>query len=91
MNNGLRPRGVSMAKFALLPVLLAAGCLISGVYGALHDQISYTVSPEYFHAFKFRQFAIPPELQNRLVRRSWDGKPRGGWAWSSACPCCSSD
>ncbi len=66
MNNGLRPRGVSMAKFALLPVLLAAGCLISGVYGALHDQISYTVSPEYFHAFKFRQFAIPPELQNRL-------------------------
>lgn len=55
-----------MAKFVLLPVLLAAGCLIAGLYGALHNQISYTVAPEYFHAFKFPQFGIPPGLHNRL-------------------------
>jgi hypothetical protein len=55
-----------MAKIALFPVLLAAGCVIAGLYGALHDQVSYTVSPDYFHAFKFRQFAIPAELHNRL-------------------------
>jgi hypothetical protein len=35
-----------MAKLALFPVLLAAGCVIAGVYGMLHDQISYRVSPD---------------------------------------------
>ena len=54
-----------MAKIALLPVLLFAGCLIAGAYGAVHDQVSYTVSPDYFHSFKFIQFSIPPSLQNR--------------------------
>jgi hypothetical protein len=55
-----------MAKATLLPVLLVAGCLISGLYGMLHNQISYTVAPEYFHAFKFDQFAIPNGLHNRI-------------------------
>ncbi len=55
-----------MAKLALFPVLLAAGCVISGLYGMLHDQISYTVSPDYFHHLKFRQFDIPPHLHNRF-------------------------
>jgi hypothetical protein len=55
-----------MLKLAMFPVLLAAGCVISGLYGALHDQISYTVSPDYFHHLKFRQFDIPPHLHNRL-------------------------
>jgi hypothetical protein len=46
--------------------LLAAGCLVAGVYGALHNQISYTVSPDYFFAFKFHQFAIPDGLRGRI-------------------------
>jgi hypothetical protein len=52
-------------KAALFPVLLAAGCLVSGAYGALHDQLSYTVSPDYFHPLKFDQFSIPSHLHNR--------------------------
>ena len=36
----------------LLPVLLA------GLYGMVHNQISYTVSPEYFTKFKFWQFNL---------------------------------
>src|SRR5258708_14664894 len=55
-----------MLKLALLPLLLVSGCLIAGSYGALHNQISYTVSPEYFHAFKFGQFGIPNELRGRV-------------------------
>jgi hypothetical protein len=55
-----------MAKIALFPVLLLAACLIAGVYGALHNQISYTVAPEYFHSFKFIQFDIPRNLHNRF-------------------------
>lgn len=53
-------------KLLLTPPLLVLGCLIAGTYGALHDQISYTASPDYFHAFKFIQFRISPHLQDRL-------------------------
>ena len=55
-----------MTKLAFVPVLLMVGCLFAGLYGIIHNQISYTVSPEYFHAFKFQQFNIPPSLQNRI-------------------------
>ena len=55
-----------MEKLFLIPLLLAAGCIISGLYGAFHNQISYTVSPDYFHAFKFDQFGIPEEMRNRI-------------------------
>ena len=34
-----------VSKLALFPLLLAAGCVVSGVYGALHDQISFSVRP----------------------------------------------
>lgn len=33
-----------------------AGALISGAYGVVHDQITYSISPEYFTRFKFSQF-----------------------------------
>lgn len=56
----------ALAKMALVPVLLGLGCVIAGFYGALHDQVSYTVSPDYFHSFKFHQFQIPPMLQDRV-------------------------
>jgi hypothetical protein len=36
------------------------------VYGALHNQVSYTVSPDYFFAFKFDQFGIPDDLRGRI-------------------------
>jgi hypothetical protein len=40
-----------MLGFAALGALIAAG------YGVLHDQVTYTISPEYFTRLKFRQFA----------------------------------
>jgi hypothetical protein len=49
----------------ILPLLLA-GSLIAGLYGAIHNQVSYTVSPEFFHKFKFIQFRIPSMFHNRL-------------------------
>jgi hypothetical protein len=47
-----------MAKLLLVPVLFAIACLFAGIYGAVHNQISYTVCPEYFTQFKFHQFGI---------------------------------
>jgi hypothetical protein len=59
-------RVASMKRLALLPVALAFACIVAGAYGAIHDQISYTVAPSYYHDFKFTQFAIAPTLHNRL-------------------------
>jgi hypothetical protein len=32
------------------------GAVVAGCYGAVHDQVSYAISPEYFTKVKFRQF-----------------------------------
>jgi hypothetical protein len=40
-----------MVRIALL------GAAIAGPYGALHDQISYSIAPEYFTKLKFKQFS----------------------------------
>jgi hypothetical protein len=32
------------------------GALVAGGYGMLHDQVTYSISPEYFTNLKFRQF-----------------------------------
>jgi hypothetical protein len=53
-------------KVALFPVLLVAACLVAGLYGALHNQASYTVSPDYFHAYKFHQFGLADGLRGRV-------------------------
>lgn len=47
-----------MIRLAFIPVLVAIACIFAGAYGALHNQISYTVCPEYFTEFKFHQFRI---------------------------------
>lgn len=44
----------------LRPMLAIAflAALVSGCYGILHDQITYTISPEYFSKLKFDQFSF---------------------------------
>jgi hypothetical protein len=49
----VRPGFLKLGAFATY-LLLAV--LASGLFGALHDQISYSVSNEYFTKFKFVQF-----------------------------------
>lgn len=45
-------------KIATYLLLIAFAGLLGGLYGAIHDQISYSFSSEYFTRFKFIQFAI---------------------------------
>jgi hypothetical protein len=45
--------------------LFAIACFLAGAYGAIHNQISYTISPEYFTKFKFAQFDIDLALPER--------------------------
>ena len=50
-----------ISKVGVFLLLLVISSFIAGIYGAVHDQISYTISPEYFTKFKFDQFGMDKE------------------------------
>ena len=54
-----------MHKLVFFPVLLVAACVVAAAYGAIHNQISYTVSPLFFFYYQFGRFDIPMEMWNR--------------------------
>lgn len=74
-----------MLKFAVFAAFLVLAVVTAGTFGAIHDQISYTVSPEYFTKFKFFQFhLLDPEVPERLrvalvgvIASWWMGIPLG--------------
>ncbi len=65
-NNLLYPK----FPIALLPAMLGyavAGALVAGAYGLIHDQVTYSISQEYFTRLKFAQFhyanfGFPPRV-----------------------------
>ena len=49
-----------MKRFAILLTTVMLLTLIAGLYGAIHDQLSSTIAPEYFTRFKYDQFGFEP-------------------------------
>ena len=57
-------------RFAWMPAMLGygvIGALLAGLYGILHDQVTYSISPEYFTRLKLTQFhcadfGLPPRV-----------------------------
>lgn len=47
-----------MKKFWILIFIILIAPIIGGIYGILHDQLTYTISPEYYTKFKFYQFGL---------------------------------
>ena len=74
-----------MRKVATLAAFLIVAVLAAGAFGVLHDQISYTVSSEYFTRFKFLQFHLLDAGVPERVRAAkvgflaswWMGLPLG--------------
>jgi hypothetical protein len=48
---------IPIKRLLTVAQLAIFGAVVAGGYGALHDQVSYTISTEYFTQFKFHQFA----------------------------------
>jgi len=49
--------GIVKKIFAVVLISILS-TLIAAIYGALNDQITYSISPEYYTKFKFQQFNI---------------------------------
>ncbi|MFT6321394.1 MAG: hypothetical protein ACJAT4_002324 [Granulosicoccus sp.] len=42
-----------MNKFLAFLLILILAPVLAGIYGIIYDQITYTISPEYYIKFKF--------------------------------------
>jgi len=77
--------GRDVSRAAVLGIYILLSILVAGAFGALHNQLSYTVSPEYFTHFKFIQFGLLNSPLPERLRASevgflaswWMGIPLG--------------
>jgi hypothetical protein len=75
-----------LRQFPAMLAIASVGALIASAFGIVHDQLTYTLSPEYFTRLKFQQFAWantgwPPRVfvgQIGLLASWWVGLI-GGW------------
>jgi hypothetical protein len=86
-----------MKKIGIFVLFLPAAMPVAGLFGIIHDEISYSVANEYFTKFKFMQFRLlDTNLPDRcragevgVLASWWMGIPLGilcGWLVSfSAC------
>jgi hypothetical protein len=61
-----------MGKLKLFFFVIILTPLICAVFGIIHDQVTYTISPEYFTKFKFIQFHLirnnmPLQMSERVA------------------------
>lgn len=83
--NLLYPK-LSLQTWKQFATMILTGCIVAGCYGMLHDEITYTLAPEYFTKLKFDQFHLtklswPPRLAVAVVGflASWWVGLIGGW------------
>ncbi|QDU65089.1 signal peptide-containing protein [Engelhardtia mirabilis] len=73
-----------MVRLASAIAVVLVSPLVAAAYGALHDQVTYTLSPEYYTHLKFDQFRIPAGMHDRVgvalvgvLATWWVGPPIG--------------
>lgn len=47
-----------MKKFAIFLLIVGVAIVIAAIYGVGHDQVTYSISPEYYTKYKFIQFNL---------------------------------
>jgi len=66
-----------MAKPVMFALLLLGAVVAAGLFGALHNQLSYSVGPDYFTTFKFPQFGLEPDAGR--LGAAWVGFRASWW------------
>src|SRR5258708_33960999 len=51
-----------MRKFAVFFLIILVATVIAAIYGIGHDQVTYSISPEYYTKFEFIQFGLANPL-----------------------------
>ena len=54
-------------RILTLFILIVLSALIGGLYGALYDQLTFTISPEFFTKFRFGRFDLDPDMDERMA------------------------
>lgn len=57
----------NIKKIFTVFLISISASFIAGIYGAFHDQLTYTISPEYYTKFKFIQFNIINESNSSKI------------------------
>lgn len=60
----MRSQSVNIQRLMLWFKFIMLSIVLAGIFGVIHDQITYTLSPEYYTHFKFTQFQISPFIVN---------------------------
>ena len=68
-----------MKKLLVYVLIVVLAVFLASLYGVVHNQVSYTVAPEYFTKFKFRQFALTDSPLPERVRASMVGFLASWW------------
>lgn len=68
-----------LQKIGVYFIMLVLAAVTAGIYGMLHDQISYTFSEEYFTQFKFKQFGIPWAYEAPRIGAAYVGALATWW------------
>jgi hypothetical protein len=71
--------GVLGQKWLIYGLGLLMGASLGGCYGALHNQLSFSLAPEYFSAFKFNQFDVPWAYSQPRLGAAWVGVLASWW------------
>jgi hypothetical protein len=69
----------TLKKLGVFVLIVVLAVVVAGLYGIAHNQISYTVAPEYFTKFKFRQFGFVDTPLPERIRASIVGFLASWW------------
>lgn len=50
-----------MRKYGILTQTIFFSIILAGLFGIIHDQVTFSICPEYFTKFKYRQFNFKAE------------------------------
>ena len=68
-----------MKKLFVYILIVVLAIFAAGLFGVVHNQVSYTVAPEYFTKFKFRRFGLTDTPLPERVRASMVGFLASWW------------
>lgn len=74
----LFPR-IPWREAAALAGIAVFGAVVAAGFGVIHDQVTYSISPEYFTRMKFQQFHLEDSSLPQRMRVAWIGVLATWW------------